>query len=308
MSEAFVRNRVKILSPLRYPGAKRRLGAYIAKVLKLNKLKPKLYVEPLAGGASVALQLLKEGLVERIALGERDSFLASFWKTVFYDTKWLIEEIRRVPVTIEQWLYYKESTFHSRRDKAIACFFLNRTSFSGILAPSAGPIGGYDQKSIYRIDCRFNVESLVKRIEEASLLAEKVLFIENKSWDKTIERVQQLNYRRKDVFYYLDPPFYEKAENLYKYYFQEKDHNYLHDVLVKLRSPWLLSYDPAKPIVDKYSKNGSSPKRIGLIYSTAKNGRFSEAEELIITNLPKLPKETRLWRSSVEWKRDSASS
>ena len=302
MAKAFVRERVSIVSPLRYPGAKRRLGAYIAKVLKLNKIKPKLFAEIFAGGASVALQLLKEGLVESIALGERDPLIASFWKTVFFDADWLIDEIYRTPVTVEQWLYFKNTRFYTRREQAMACFFLNRTSFSGILAPNAGPIGGYEQKSTYKIDCRYNIDALTKRIREANALSENVLFVEQKTWDKTIEKVQEYTFDDGEVFYYLDPPFYEKAMKLYRHYFNEEDHDELHSFLVKLKSPWLLSYDPAKPILDKYSSNGSRPKRIGLLYSTSKNGNLTQADELIITNLTRLPKATRLWRTSNEWK------
>src|SRR5438034_2267238 len=68
--KALVRREVSILSPLRYPGAKRRLSGYIAEVLRLNGLRPKLFVEPFAGGASVALELLNRDLVDQIALAE----------------------------------------------------------------------------------------------------------------------------------------------------------------------------------------------------------------------------------------------
>jgi len=79
MSQPLTRRGVTILSPLRYPGAKRRLSGYLAEVLRLNGLKPKLFVEPFAGGASVSLELLNKGLVEAIALGERDPLVADFW-------------------------------------------------------------------------------------------------------------------------------------------------------------------------------------------------------------------------------------
>ncbi len=148
-----IRETASILSPLRYPGAKRRLAGYLAQVLRLNKLRPKLFVEPFAGGASVALALLNDGLVEKIALGERDPLVAAFWKTVFRDPEWLVQEIQRIPVTIQKWRYFRTGKFRTDRDRALACLFLNRTSFSGILSDTAGPIGGYKQQSPYRIDC-----------------------------------------------------------------------------------------------------------------------------------------------------------
>ena len=72
LAQPMPRHEASLLSPLRYPGGKRRLVGYIAQALQMNGLRPKLYVEPFAGGASVAIQLLNDGHVERIALGERD--------------------------------------------------------------------------------------------------------------------------------------------------------------------------------------------------------------------------------------------
>ena len=100
MASTFLRKGIPIISPLRYPGSKRRLAAYIEETLRINSLRPKLLVEPFAGGASVALQLLHKGAVERAVLGEKDPVVASFWKTVFYDSEWFIQEIERLAVTL----------------------------------------------------------------------------------------------------------------------------------------------------------------------------------------------------------------
>lgn len=83
------RAEASILSPLRYPGSKRRFGGYVRRALELSGLKPEIFVEPFAGGASVALQLLNDGLVEKIGLIDRDPLVAAFWETVFFDTNWL---------------------------------------------------------------------------------------------------------------------------------------------------------------------------------------------------------------------------
>jgi hypothetical protein len=59
--------------------------------------------------------------------------------------------------------------------------------------------------------------------------------------------------------------------------------------LVKLKANWLLSYDPAEAIVSLYSCNGSTPKRIELLYTVGANGLVVKAEELIISNVQSLP-------------------
>jgi DNA adenine methylase len=296
-----LRHEVSILSPLRYPGSKRRFSGYVAETLRLNSLRPKLFVEPFAGGASVALQLLNSNLVDNIALGEKDPLVASFWKIVFKDPEWLIDQIENTPVTVEQWKYFRANSFHTDRERAIACIFLNRTSFSGILAGTTGPIGGYAQQSVYKINCRFNITQIVKRIRQAASLKNRVCFVKTAEWHKTISAPVKLGYKPTDIFYYLDPPFYNKASELYRYYFDDGQHKQLKSVLSKLKSHWLLSYDVATPILEMYKNNGFEPKHLDIIYSIASSTGIVQAKELIITNLLKLPSETRIWKSKREW-------
>lgn len=295
------RRKASILSPLRYPGAKRRLAGYIAESISLNNLRPKILVEPFAGGASVALQLLNDSIVESIVLGEKDPLIASLWKIIFKDPEWLIKQVERTAVNVGKWRYYKNTRFRTDRERAIACLFLNRTSFSGIIAPRAGPLGGYRQESDYRIDCRFPVSTIVKRIRQAAGLADRVLFVNQGDWRKTIEKVEKLGLQE-GIFYYLDPPFYKNAERLYGYYFEQRDHKALHDFLLKTERPWILSYDPAEEIKTLYSDNGCEPAQVELLYCVAGKKEIPRTEELIISNLSELPEETRLWRTGIEWR------
>jgi DNA adenine methylase len=259
-------------------------------------------VEPFAGGSSVALQLLNEDLVEKIVLGEKDPLVSSFWKIVFGEPEWLISEISKMPLTLKKWKYFKDNSFTTNRERALACIFLNRTSFSGIIAPGSGPIGGYRQKSQYKIDCRFNIETLAKRIRQAASLRDRVLYVERADWKATISKTQKLKFKANEVFYYLDPPFFFKANRLYTYYFNLANHIELRDTLVGLRQPWLLSYDKADEIIHMYSTNGYGPRHIDILYSIG-SGSQSRTQEAIITNLPRLPKETRIWMSKEEWRR-----
>lgn len=303
LPEPLIRKEATIISPLRYPGGKRRLAAFIVETLKLNNLRPKLFVEPFAGGASVALQLLNDGHVEAVALGEKDPLVASFWKVVFQDHEWLIRRIKRTRPTLRGWEYYKRGNFDNDRDRAMACLFLNRTSFSGILAPSAGPIGGRQQISAYNIGCRFNPEALIRRIRQAATLRDKILFIKQGDWKATLKQAQRRNHNQEEVFIYLDPPFYEKAEHLYRFYFDEKDHVALRDELTKLTFHWLLSYDSVPEIRALYAKYAGGLKHINLLYSASSNGNIEHSRELIVTSLPVLPDADRLWRSAKEWKK-----
>ena len=298
------RGRAVVVSPLRYPGAKRRLAGYVSALLELNSLKPKLFVEPFAGGASVALQLLAAGDVERIALGEKDPWVASFWKVVFFDTAWLVERVRRISVTLRQWRHFRRGGFRCDRDRAIACLFLNRTSFSGILSESAGPIGGHEQTSDYAIDCRFTRETIIRRIERIAELRDKVEFVQAGDWHRAMNRASTSGYADEDVFYYLDPPFYAKADRLYRHWFEEADHLALRDYMARLKSPWLISYDPAVEIIKLYADRsvGESIRHVDLLYSAAASAFPNPVREVVITSASRLPRATRLWRSSSEWR------
>lgn len=300
-----ITNGQNIISPLRYPGAKRRLATFVARVIELNKLKPKLLVEPFAGSLGVSLQLLQGNYVEKIAIGEKDPLVASFWKIAFNQTSWLKKEIQKIPITLERWKYFRSNKFNTDRERALACLFLNRTSFSGILATSAGPIGGIQQTSEYKIDCRFNRETLNKRLDRLSTLKNRVVFIENGGWEVTIKKAASHGYKKNEIFYYLDPPFFFKADKLYRYYFNDVDHQNLHDAIMKEESPWLLSYDMAEAIVEKYTKNGKLPSKIGFLYSAAAQTSRSETQELIITNLSLLPKEANLWQKTNKRKEEN---
>lgn len=300
------RDDAPVLSPLRYPGSKRRLAPYIAYSLELNDLEPQLFIEPFAGGASVALQLLIEERVEEIGLADADPLVAAFWQTVFHDTDWLVQRVRDVRVTLRNWKHFKMSTARSRRDRAIACLFLNRTSFSGIMAPNAGPIGGQAQTSKYRIDCRFPRNRLIERIRTIAALRDRVAFVWNCSWNETLDRATELQRSLRlgvrDVFYYFDPPFFEKAASLYARSFTDDDHTAFRNEVLRLRkAKWLISYDAAPRVRQLY---GDRVARVMVeqLYSASSRGLQPE-REAIITNLSALPTATRVWRRSAEWGR-----
>lgn len=210
------RKSVSIVSPLRYPGSKRRFASYVAELLRMNNFRPELFVEPFAGGLSVSLQMLADDLVESVGIGELDPLVADFWRCVFFDTEWLIESINRLEVDMSSWHYYKSYNPETPRERALTCLFLNRTNFSGILNSEVGPIGGVSQKSIYKVDCRFTKATIIKRIRKAALYRDRIAFICNTSWEQTISHSLSLKYKPRNIFCYLDPPFYNKASKLYR--------------------------------------------------------------------------------------------
>ena len=288
-----------LLSPLRYPGSKRRLASYIKQALEINCFKPELYVEAFVGGGSVALQLLQSALVEKIILIDRDPWVASFWQTVFFDTEWLIDRIETAVVSLDVWTAMKASTPQSVREQAWACFFLNRTSFSGILEQRVGPLGGRSQESAYKIDCRFQRQTQIGRIQKIAAFRNQVAAIWSMSWDQGLEKIHQEQGLGKlptnNVFFYFDPPFFEKADALYRFYFKDKDHLQLRDALLNLQDKWILSYDSAAQVEALYgaaiqaNTNGTIKHEIELFYSLSVMQERVRGKEVLLSNLDKLP-------------------
>lgn len=298
------RQNVSILSPLRYPGSKRRLANFVAHTLELSDLEPKLFVEPFAGGASVALQLLNDDVVEEIGLADRDPLVAAFWQTVFCDTDWLCERIERMPVTLRQWRRFRNGVWATRRERAIACLFLNRTSYSGILRSDAGPIGGYGQASAYPIDCRFPRKTLIRRIRQAADLRDRVAFVWNCTWSETIARMKRMERAgtlpRRGSFLYFDPPFFLKAEGLYSFYFDDAEHWRFRNTVLTLKRPWLISYDAA-PLAEQLYGARARHIKVEQLYSSSGWRGQNAQREVIITNVKAVPLATRLWRRGDDW-------
>jgi DNA adenine methylase len=129
-----------------------------------------------------------------------------------------------------------------------ATFFLNRTNKSGIL--NGGPIGGLDQTGKWKIDARYNKKALIQRIRDIAEYKGRIT-VTNEDGVDLVSRYLQ----KKNVFVYLDPPYYEKAADLYLNIFEEKDHARLAKKLnAHPEATWLLTYDDRPEILKLYSE------------------------------------------------------
>jgi DNA adenine methylase len=271
-------------SPLRYPGGKGKLYPFVAAVIEKMKAQHPVYIEPFAGGAGLALSLLFNGVVKEIVINDYDKAIYSMWKAILTQTEVFIELVRNTPVTIEEW-YHQKEVYSTQNNKyslelGYATFFLNRTNRSGIL--SAGPIGGYQQTGNYLINARFNKEDLINRVKKIARFKSNIHLYNHdvrsfiKSYvPKYIDR----------AFVYFDPPYYKKGKYLYKNFFEEKDHQDIHDLVVGLECPWMVTYDNAPEIQNIY--NGLQAWLFDMVYGVANSGLNSEI--LFISDVNLLP-------------------
>ncbi|MCF7627935.1 DNA adenine methylase [Holdemanella sp. SCCA2] len=240
-------------SPLRYPGGKVKLYPFMEQLIRQNTVDPPIYVEPFAGGAGLALELLFNGNVERIMINDLDPAIYSFWYSITNEETFylFINRVNEVDININEWKIQKDiymhQDIHNKLELGFATFFLNRCNRSGIL--KAGPIGGQKQNGNYRIDCRFNKDRLIPLLRKIYDNRNRI-DVTNLNAEEFIEYID-MNYD--NLFIYLDPPYVDKGYQLYKNSFTKEDHVSLSKKIKKLKNKWFVTYDNTDLIKELYS-------------------------------------------------------
>lgn len=261
-------------SPLRYPGGKGKLARFVADLVRANSIVDGVYVEPYAGGAAVAIELLLTGLVRRIEINDLNVPVYSFWNAILNDTQNLIHMIETTPINLHSRALAKQKLKDGgppSTDLAFAMFFLNRTNRSGIL--NGGVIGGKSQTGPWKIDARYNKEDLIRRIRKIALYKNKVSVSNMDAIDFLREGRSRWSEK---TLVYLDPPYYEKGRDLYYNYYKYSDHKSVAEATREITTAkWIVSYDDVLPIHELYDHEAWLQYTIG--YSARAVGRGREA-------------------------------
>ncbi|WP_439858301.1 DNA adenine methylase [Pseudomonas syringae] len=244
----------KIFStPLRYPGGKGKFSHFIKHVFEANGLLDGHYVEPYAGGAGVALELLFHEYASIIHINDLDPAVYSFWHSAVHSTEALCRLINDTPVNMENWRAYKSVldnvAQYSTLDVAMATFFLNRTNRSGIL--KAGVIGGQAQSGKWKLDVRYNKQDLIKRIELIGRFKNRIK-VYNLDAVALLSELEPILPPK--TLFYLDPPYYVKGAGLYRNFYNHDDHVGIAKAMEQVKHPWIVSYDNAVEIKAMYSE------------------------------------------------------
>lgn len=266
----------KFVSPLRYPGGKLKVVDYVKRLMEVNDLQGGTYIEPYAGGASVALSLLFGKYASKIKINDIDRSIYAFWHSVLKETDAFCQMIQNTPVDMETWNKQREVQRHKQDAELLelgfSTFFLNRTNRSGIL--NGGVIGGKEQTGNYLIDARYNKKDLIARIEHIAGYED---LIELTSMD-AVELLKR--YKRTPsakTLVYLDPPYYIKGRDLYLNYYNNDDHRAIAETIKKYKGKWIISYDAVPFIKDLYQDYRQ--KEYYLSYSA---GNPSKGKEIMV--------------------------
>lgn len=260
-------------SPLRYPGGKYKLYNYIAELVRVNDCTT--YIEPFCGGAAVAIELLLNGVVNKIIINDYDYTIYCFWYSILYETEAFIELIQNVDVSLQEWHAQKNIRNgiddYDLLEIGFSTFFLNRTNRSGII-DKAGPIGGLNQTGNYAIDCRFNKERLITEIRRIAEQREHIKLYNMEA----LTFIEEVVVHTKKSFVFFDPPYYGRGPELYTNFYTHGDHlNLSKAILTKLKNrKWVVTYDNVNAIKSMYRKVRSI--EISLQYTLQEKRKSSE--------------------------------
>lgn len=282
-------------SPLRYPGGKGRLAPFMKIIVEKTGHSGGTYIEPFAGGAGIAIDLLLNDVVSEVVINDYDKGIYSFWKAILTETDRFIDDINNVRLNIPEWeqqhtIYVTQQKKYSY-ELGFATFYLNRTNRSGII--KGGVIGGKGQSGKWTMGVRFHQEHLAERIREIAD-RKKQIHLYNKDINSFL-----LNYAPRyseNALIYFDPPYYEKGRELYMNFLQHRDHVRIKSQIECLTdADWVITYDACPEILELYHDHIC--KRMKWNYSAATKRAVDEI--IIFQNPEMIPSEKELYAREV---------
>jgi len=274
-------------SPLRYPGGKTQLAKYINDVIESNFRTTPVYIEPFAGGAGIALSLLLKNKAQEIVINDYDPSIYLMWYSLLNFTNDFNRLIINSKLDIDEWYRQQEiqqnPSNYTEFEIGFSTFYLNRTNRSGII--KAGPIGGKSQAGIYKLDCRFNKENLVKKVNAISAEKQRIK-LHNLDALELIELYFSRNEAAENYFTFFDPPYFKKGPGLYTNFYDYEDHLSLANLIKSYSShKWIVTYDDCIEIQEMYK--GLTNHNYSLNYSLSTKKKTSEL--IIYSNEITLP-------------------
>ena len=262
-----------IKSPLRYPGGKSRAVKTIAKLIPdFDEFR-----EPFLGGGSVFIYAKQRYPTKKFWVNDIYFELYKFWEMAQKDVNSLIDKIyewrEKFPVgkELHQFLNKNIETFNDT-ERAAAFFIYNRITFSGTTLS-----GGYSE---HAFTGRFTESSIQRLNKFAEVIKDSK--ITNLDYEEVV------NAKGKNVFVFLDPPYYSatksalygKNGNLHKGF----DHERFANVMQKCSHKWLITYDDSKFIRELFSFANITTWNLTYGMRNVNENSDQNGKELFISN------------------------
>lgn len=241
----------------RYPGGKAKLAQQIVSMIKSqigfdqwndNDMSDFVFVDVFVGGGSVFASAIDGIGFTKSHINDLDDWMYSFWNVVASNSlSSLKDKINKTPINIDTFNARRELKDLSDVEKAFSALFFNRTTFSGML--ESGPIGGYSQEGKYKIDCRWNKNSILSKLDFLSSCCKKSNVNVTKLDFRDVIKMHMMNPK---AIMYLDPPYMTQGSQLYRHWMVEQDYEEMRDLLKSAQCKWVLSHDDNPKFVKMY--------------------------------------------------------
>lgn len=222
-------------SPFRYAGGK----FYARKLILAEMPKHDFYCEPFAGGGSIFFAKIKS---QESWLNDIDKELVNTFIHIRDYPNELARAVSGEPATKDRHNYFK-NLFVPTNDleRAIRWYYLNRTSYSGIMN-MANCYWGYGEKYSMR------PENWTRNILRTSNKLQEVKIT-------SLDFVDVINAAPDGSLLFVDPPYFNADQDkFYTFSFKLDDHHRLMDALKanSTRLKFLTTYDNCEPIIEMY--------------------------------------------------------
>lgn len=256
-------------SPFRYPGGKTWLVPYVRTWLSSLQPKPRILVEPFAGGGIVGLTAGFENLADHVVMVEKDADVAAVWRTIFGgQAEWLAQQIEQFEVSRQNVEQVLRKPALSQRERAFATILRNRVQRGGIIAPGASLMkSGENGRGLHS---RWYPRTLAKRIRSIAAIRHRFTFIEGDGMEVIAAYADD-----EQAAFFVDPPYTVAARRLYRHW--EVDHRRLFELLRNVRGNVLLTYDNTREIAALAAEFGFETHAVAM-----KNTHHARMTELLV--------------------------
>jgi DNA adenine methylase len=260
-------------SPFRYPGGKTWFVPTFREWMSRFHPKPKMLIEPFAGGGIISLTALFENHVYGAVMVELDEDVAAVWQSVIDgEGPWLAARILSFNLSRESVISELSNSAVETKERAFQTILKNRTFHGGVLAKGSGLIKlGENGRGIRS---RWYPKTLAKRILNLEKVSKRIDF---RSEDGL--KVMRDFSDREDAIFFIDPPYTaggkKAGKRLYKYC--DIDHEELFTICEALKGDFLITYDNADEVKELARNHGFSMRQIPM-----KNTHHAEMQELVI--------------------------
>lgn len=201
-----------------------------------------------------------------------------FWYILKTQNQALINEIQNIKNSYKNGRELYENLLSRRSEnlsdlqRAVDFFVLNRITFGGVV-----DCGGYSQKAF---ESRFT-QSSIERLKNMNTILQNFIF-SNESYENLLQK------EGKDVFIFLDPPYYSAIKS--RLYGKKGDlhigfnHQKLCENLKNTKHKFLLTYDDSELIRELYKDFYTYEYSLQYGMNNYKQMQAAKGAELLISN------------------------